>query len=108
MHVLVVLALTLRGRLCGYPPFDPEMGIFELDFPSPDWDDISDTAKDIIRNLLSEDPAARMTATQLKNHNWTTGQNVSRKKLNRTIKSMSNFNTYRKVATSALPNRTKR
>jgi hypothetical protein len=49
-----------------------------------------------------------MTATQLKTHTWTTGVNVSNIKLNRTIKSMSAFNTYRKVATAALPSRQKR
>jgi serine/threonine protein kinase len=31
--------------LCGFPPFDPEQGIVELEYPSPEWDDVSQTAK---------------------------------------------------------------
>jgi serine/threonine protein kinase len=94
--------------LSGYPPFDPEQGITELDFPSPDWDEVSQQAKDVITNLLDDDPAKRMTISQLRAHPWVSGENVSKTKLNRTIKSMSNFNTYRKVATAALPSRQRR
>lgn len=36
------------NRLCGYPPFEPENGITELEFPSPEWDDISEDAKSLI------------------------------------------------------------
>jgi calcium-dependent protein kinase len=53
--------------LCGYPPFygDSDQQIFEsvrvgrFDFPSPDWDDISDEAKDFIKALLRKDPVKR-------------------------------------------------
>ena len=53
--------------LCGYPPFygDTDAQIFSsvkagrFDFPSPDWDPISDTAKDFIRSLLALDPTSR-------------------------------------------------
>mmetsp|Transcript_9261 Transcript_9261/g.20476 ORF Transcript_9261/g.20476 Transcript_9261/m.20476 type:complete len:409 (+) Transcript_9261:348-1574(+) len=53
--------------LCGYPPFcgDNARQIFDsvlsakFDFPSPDWDPISDNAKEFITNLLGEDPSLR-------------------------------------------------
>ena len=53
--------------LCGYPPFygDSDTEIFEsvrvgrYDFPSPEWDDISDEAKDFVNSLLKLDPSAR-------------------------------------------------
>jgi calcium-dependent protein kinase len=53
--------------LCGYPPFygDSDNEIFEsvkigrYEFPSPEWDDISEDAKDFINSLLKLDPSAR-------------------------------------------------
>jgi hypothetical protein len=34
----------------------------EYDFPSPYFDDVSDMAKDLIRNLLVADPSKRYNA----------------------------------------------
>ena len=53
--------------LCGYPPFygDSDAQIFEsvrigrFDFPSPEWDDISDSAKAFIVEMLHKDPNLR-------------------------------------------------
>ncbi len=53
--------------LCGYPPFygDSDYQIFEsvrvaqFDFPSPDWDDISDSAKDFVCAMLKKKPQER-------------------------------------------------
>lgn len=64
--------------LCGYPPFygDTDNQIFEcvrtarFDFPSPDWDDISDEAKDFIKHMLKRVPSDRLTADQALNHPW--------------------------------------
>eukprot|EP00804_Cyclotella_cryptica_P026798 CCRYP_007984-RA/>CCRYP_007984-RA protein AED:0.09 eAED:0.09 QI:520/1/1/1/0.66/0.75/4/462/534 len=64
--------------LCGYPPFygDTDNQIFDsvrtgrFDFPSPDWDGISDSAKDFICNLLKREPSKRSTAAQALNHPW--------------------------------------
>ncbi len=55
--------------LSGYPPFygDTEAEIFAavkrgvFEFRSPEWDPISDLAKDFIRSLLQKDPAKRPT-----------------------------------------------
>ena len=53
--------------LCGYPPFygDSDTQIFEsvkvgrFDFPSPEWDDISDNAKAFVTEMLQKDPDKR-------------------------------------------------
>jgi len=64
--------------LCGYPPFygDTDNQIFDqvrtgrFDFPSPDWDNISDSAKNFIVSLLKRDPSKRLTAAQALQHKW--------------------------------------
>jgi serine/threonine protein kinase len=78
--------------LCGYPPFDYDQGIYELAFGSPEWDPISNTAKDIIRNLLDHDYTKRPTPTQLKNHQWVSGKEAPKEKLENNIhKSIRNW-----------------
>ena len=42
----------------------------ELKFPSPDFDDISEVAKNFIRELLIKDEASRPTASELLKHPW--------------------------------------
>jgi len=64
--------------LCGYPPFygDNDTQIFsavragDFDFPSPDWDEISQNAKDFICALLKMDPSQRLSAEQALLHKW--------------------------------------
>jgi len=64
--------------LCGYPPFygDSDTEIFDsvrtgrFDFPSPEWDDISKTAKDFVTFLLQKDAKQRPTAAQAIDHTW--------------------------------------
>jgi len=68
--------------LCGYPPFygDRDEDILrqvkkgEFDFPSPDWDNISDEGKKIIKKMLTLDPKKRPSAFELlddeKAHPW--------------------------------------
>eukprot|EP00956_Cyclotella_meneghiniana_P033918 scaffold100373_cov51-Cyclotella_meneghiniana.AAC.1 len=64
--------------LCGYPPFygDTDKQIFDsvrtgrFDFPSPDWDEISDLAKDFIKGMLKRDPTKRGSAAELLEHPW--------------------------------------
>lgn len=83
------IGVVLYIMLCGFPPFydENDEALFELikeckfDFPSPYWDDISDDAKDIIRNLLTKDPKARYDCQKLKNHNWFKS-NLGNKSLN--------------------------
>jgi len=73
--------------LCGYAPFagydDHEtlrlVQSANLEFGSPEWDDISSEAKDFVSQLLSRDPNRRPTATEAMNHPWLTkhGNNTS-------------------------------
>lgn len=67
--------------LSGYPPFyaDTAPALFKkimdvkYDFDDSVWDDISDSAKDLIRHLLVKDPAQRYTAAQCLEHEWVAG-----------------------------------
>lgn len=64
--------------LCGYPPFygDSDTQIFDsvragrFDFPSPEWDTMSDAAKDFISCLLKKDPEERLSASEAMRHKW--------------------------------------
>ncbi|KAM7423406.1 hypothetical protein PAMA_011118 [Pampus argenteus] len=64
--------------LCGYPPFfeDNETRLFskimraEYAFHSPYWDDISESAKDFIRNMMEKNPTKRFTTEQALRHPW--------------------------------------
>lgn len=49
------------------------------DFPSPEWDEISDDAKNIIRHLLVVDPSQRWTCSYLLQDDWITGKTASTK-----------------------------
>jgi len=58
--------------LCGsFGCAENEQGIFEqvlrgdLDFSSDPWPNISESAKDLVRNMLVRDPRRRLTAHQV-------------------------------------------
>ncbi|KAM4588767.1 calcium/calmodulin-dependent protein kinase IGa [Odontesthes bonariensis] len=64
--------------LCGYPPFfeDNETRLFskimraEYAFHSPFWDNVSESAKDFIRNMMEKNPMKRFTTEQALQHPW--------------------------------------
>ncbi|KAM9445127.1 serine/threonine-protein kinase DCLK2 [Clarias gariepinus] len=66
--------------LCGFPPFRSERNqqeeLFEqilrgrLEFPSPYWDNISASAKDLIGKMLQVNVSARYTAEEVLFHPW--------------------------------------
>ncbi|CAJ1051839.1 calcium/calmodulin-dependent protein kinase type 1D-like isoform X1 [Xyrichtys novacula] len=64
--------------LCGYPPFfeDNETRLFskimraEYAFHSPFWDDVSESAKDFIRNMMEKNPKKRFLTEQALRHPW--------------------------------------
>ncbi|XP_041860334.1 calcium/calmodulin-dependent protein kinase IGb isoform X2 [Melanotaenia boesemani] len=68
--------------LCGYPPFyeDTETRLFakimkaQYEFDSPFWDDISESAKDFIRNMMQKNPNMRYTTEQALRHPWIIGK----------------------------------
>ncbi|TDH13538.1 hypothetical protein EPR50_G00033900 [Perca flavescens] len=67
--------------LCGYPPFfeKNETRLFskimraEYAFHSPFWDDISESAKDFIRNMMEKNPTKRFLTEQALRHPWIAG-----------------------------------
>lgn len=64
--------------LVGYPPFwdDNQSRLFELiksgkyEFPSPEWDTVTKTAKDLIKGLMTMDQDARVTAEAATANSW--------------------------------------
>jgi calcium/calmodulin-dependent protein kinase I len=72
------IGVILYTLLCGLPPFkeDKNKELFdkiksaEYSFPSPEWDHISDLAKDLISKLLVTDPDQRLTADEILEHPW--------------------------------------
>eukprot|EP00696_Hemimastix_kukwesjijk_P008426 gnl/Hemi2/20635_TR6844_c0_g1_i1.p1 gnl/Hemi2/20635_TR6844_c0_g1~~gnl/Hemi2/20635_TR6844_c0_g1_i1.p1 ORF type:complete len:414 (-),score=25.99 gnl/Hemi2/20635_TR6844_c0_g1_i1:94-1335(-) len=75
------LGVILYILLCGFPPFNDDNleDLFDqilharFSFPSPYWDTISDSAKDLIRHMLVVDPLHRFTAEQCLEHPWING-----------------------------------
>lgn len=72
--------------LCGYPPFydENDANLFaqilkgEFEFDSPYWDDISEEAKDFIRNLMCVNVEQRLTCSCALEHPWITGTQSER------------------------------
>uniref|UniRef100_A0A3P9LXB4 Calcium/calmodulin-dependent protein kinase IGb n=2 Tax=Oryzias latipes TaxID=8090 RepID=A0A3P9LXB4_ORYLA len=68
--------------LCGYPPFyeESETKLFskimkaQYEFDSPFWDDISESAKDFIRNMMQKTPSMRYSTEQALRHPWIIGK----------------------------------
>jgi len=113
------LGVILYILLCGFPPFyHPKTAELyklikkgEFDFPAPYWTDISDSAKDLVRKLLTVDPKKRLTAEQVLLHPWVKGSTAkaqafapshtlrlkllqARRKLKRTVRSIMAINKF--------------
>ncbi|KAK7166122.1 hypothetical protein R3I93_006026 [Phoxinus phoxinus] len=68
--------------LCGFPPFRSENNLQDdlfdqilvgrLEFPSPFWDNITDSAKELIGHMLLVNVEARYTAEDVLSHPWVT------------------------------------
>ncbi|KAL4369559.1 hypothetical protein GQ457_05G034180 [Hibiscus cannabinus] len=79
--------------LCGVPPFwaENEKGIFgailegKLDFESDPWPSISESAKDLLRKMLTMDPKKRLTAAQALEHPWLREGEASDKPINSAV-----------------------
>ncbi|ONI09970.1 hypothetical protein PRUPE_4G021300 [Prunus persica] len=64
--------------LSGVPPFwaETERAIFDailegvIDFESQPWPSISDSAKDLVRKMLTQDPRKRITSAEVLEHPW--------------------------------------
>nr|XP_057945401.1 serine/threonine-protein kinase 33 isoform X2 [Doryrhamphus excisus]XP_057945402.1 serine/threonine-protein kinase 33 isoform X2 [Doryrhamphus excisus]XP_057945403.1 serine/threonine-protein kinase 33 isoform X2 [Doryrhamphus excisus] len=91
--------------LCGEPPFVSktketrlkEIRTIGVRFSSPIWDTISDAAKRVLTCLLKENPAYRMSANQLRDNPWITGDtNTPAVPLN-ALEMMHNFHEQEKT-----------
>jgi calcium/calmodulin-dependent protein kinase I len=67
--------------LCGWPPFDGadedelDQNIVdgELKFDAEQWENVTEMAKSVVRQMLIHDPIKRPTARQLLEHQWFAG-----------------------------------
>lgn len=79
--------------LCGYPPFydENDVNLFaqilkgEFEFDSPYWDEISDSAKDFIMNLICVNVEKRYSCKQALAHPWISGNEASSKNIHGTV-----------------------
>jgi calcium-dependent protein kinase len=97
--------------LCGVPPFwaDNEEGVFveilkcKIDFVREPWPSISDSAKDLVEKMLTEDPKRRITAAQVLEHPWIKGGEAPEKPIDSTVLSrMKQFRAMNKLKKLAL------
>uniref|UniRef100_A0A8C2Z1E8 Serine/threonine-protein kinase DCLK2 n=1 Tax=Cyclopterus lumpus TaxID=8103 RepID=A0A8C2Z1E8_CYCLU len=91
--------------LCGFPPFRSESNMQEdlfeqillgrLDFPSPYWDNITDSAKELIGKMLQVNAEGRYSAQDILRHPWVTDDTVmeNNMKMEVTGKLKTHFNT---------------
>jgi len=90
--------------LCGFPPFygNNDQQIFEkimkanYDFPSPDWDDITDEAKEFIQAILQLEPSARPTASDCLIAPWITTQVATKSMNSKATGQLNDYKTKRK------------
>jgi len=99
------IGVILYILLCGFPPFfgdsddDVYDKIIENDwqFVSPYWDNVSDSAKSLIRGFLTHDRHKRFTIEQALAHPWIANlENNCEIHLDETIIQMKKFNARRK------------
>ncbi|CAH6777761.1 Mapkapk3 [Phodopus roborovskii] len=76
------LGVIMYILLCGFPPFYSNTGqaispgmkrrirLGQYGFPKPEWSEVSEDAKQLIRLLLKTDPTERLTIMQFMNHPW--------------------------------------
>jgi calcium/calmodulin-dependent protein kinase (CaM kinase) II len=93
--------------LVGYPPFwdEDQRRLYEqikrgrYDFPSPEWDSVTDDAKDLIRKMLVTDYTKRLTAEQALNHPWIRNRDRVASTIHRqdTLAGLKSFNAKRKL-----------
>ncbi|EGR32749.1 protein kinase domain protein [Ichthyophthirius multifiliis] len=103
------IGVILYVLLCGFPPFYQETNdkLFEsikkgeFGFPSPQWDNISENAKDLIRNLLKVDPKQRYGPEQILNHPWIKGE-ASKRHLAESQEALRQYNARRRLRRAQL------
>ncbi|KAK4710000.1 hypothetical protein R3W88_004513 [Solanum pinnatisectum] len=97
--------------LSGVPPFwdETEKGIFhailqgEIDFHSDPWPSISNSAKDLVRKMLTQDVKSRITSAEVLEHPWLQSGEASDKPIDSAVLSrMKQFRAMNKLKKLAL------
>ena len=87
----------MTKTLTQWEPLFKKIKHADYQFDSPDWDDISDAAKDLISNILVADPRKRLTAQQILEHEWMQTDRVNSANLARARQNLVRFNARRKL-----------
>jgi len=98
------LGIIIYILLCGYPPFyhKNQAQLFRLireakfEFDSPYWDNISDTAKNLVKGCLTVDIDKRLTIDKVLSHPWVSGS-VSNTDIKEVLGELKKFNARRKL-----------
>lgn len=98
------IGVILYTMLCGFLPFneDTNAALFDkiktgdYSFTSPDWDNISDMAKDLVRRCLKVNPKERITAGEMLRHPWILGENTPRNNMPDVASKIREYNARRK------------
>ncbi|XP_039521155.1 calcium/calmodulin-dependent protein kinase (CaM kinase) II gamma 1 isoform X9 [Rhinichthys klamathensis goyatoka] len=93
--------------LVGYPPFwdEDQHKLYQqikagaYDFPSPEWDTVTPEAKNLINQMLTINPAKRITAEQALKHPWVCQRSTVASMMHRqeTVECLRKFNARRKL-----------
>lgn len=94
--------VNLYILLCGYPPFNGRTDsaimrdavIGEFEFPSPEWDEVSEGAKDLVRRLLTKDPETRISAHEALSHPWLSNADPRELQVETASRIFSNLRTF--------------
>uniref|UniRef100_A0A4W5PHR2 calcium/calmodulin-dependent protein kinase n=1 Tax=Hucho hucho TaxID=62062 RepID=A0A4W5PHR2_9TELE len=93
--------------LVGYPPFwdEDQHKLYQqikagaYDFPSPEWDSVTPEAKNLINQMLTINPAKRITAQEALKHPWVSQRSTVASMMHRqeTVECLKKFNARRKL-----------
>uniref|UniRef100_A0A4W3H5W6 calcium/calmodulin-dependent protein kinase n=1 Tax=Callorhinchus milii TaxID=7868 RepID=A0A4W3H5W6_CALMI len=99
--------------LVGYPPFwdEDQHKLYQqikagaYDFPSPEWDTVTPEAKNLINQMLTINPAKRITAPEALKHPWVCQRSTVASMMHRqeTVECLRKFNARRKLKVSLFP-----
>nr|XP_029504784.1 calcium/calmodulin-dependent protein kinase type II subunit beta-like isoform X12 [Oncorhynchus nerka] len=98
--------------LVGYPPFwdEDQHKLYQqikagaYDFPSPEWDSVTPEAKNLINQMLTINPAKRITAQESLKHPWVSQRSTVASMMHRqeTVECLKKFNARRKLKGAVL------
>ncbi|XP_031426596.1 calcium/calmodulin-dependent protein kinase type II subunit beta isoform X18 [Clupea harengus] len=98
--------------LVGYPPFwdEDQHKLYQqikagaYDFPSPEWDTVTPEAKNLINQMLTINPAKRITSQEALKHPWVCQRSTVASMMHRqeTVECLKKFNARRKLKGAVL------